>query len=437
MTSLTQLFKMVTANDYEGLSRLLNSKKPAEINSYKSGHSLISKAIEVRAKECFDIILEHPNNTMLKNKNSGFNGLSKAIEYYSLAPNPTNEYYVQRLLEKGVPIDTNIICKVIDDINMFQLLLARMIHDQENLSPIIFNTIKTNKIEVFKLIYDKILGINLNQQNMSTLNSKIFEHAFINSNLEVLELIKDEVNCKIIKYNQRDTPVIYQALINKNKIVFDYFYSKYEQLSKEDINSIPNIKNINDIFVFGNLEELTEKNYEIIKEGLDKIFKLPIEFNDVALSVGKIMEKMFTPVYYSWNFNRYHQSWIVSKRLIYWLLKTNKIKSNPFEAALLSQIDTNFKTTETRLRNNPERIQSFRYQFQHVLFLLGHFNYEPNQTIKEKFLSIIGKEILANSDTEKKAYIDSLESSYNVVKKSKKVSTKVKKVAKPNADLEV
>ena len=50
MTSLTQLFKMVSANDYEGLDRLFSSKKPVDLNCYKSGQSLISRAIEVRAK---------------------------------------------------------------------------------------------------------------------------------------------------------------------------------------------------------------------------------------------------------------------------------------------------------------------------------------------------------------------------------------------------
>lgn len=115
MTSVTQLFKMVSANDHDGLNRLLLGKKSVDLNSYKSGQSLISRAIEVRAKECFDIIIDNPNNSMFKNKNSSLNGLTKALEYFSLAPNASNEHYLKRLLEKGATVESYIVFNVMNN----------------------------------------------------------------------------------------------------------------------------------------------------------------------------------------------------------------------------------------------------------------------------------------------------------------------------------
>jgi len=177
MTSVTQLFKIVSANDYDGLNQLLLGKKPVDLNSYKSGQSLISRAIEVRAKECFDIIINNPNNSMIKNKNAGLNGLRKALEYYSLAPNASNEYYLQMLLDKDVEVESQVVSKVMDIPNIFQQLLNRIPNDFYNLSPILYESVNVNNMEVFNMLYQKILGLNLENTIQISMHQKILQKA--------------------------------------------------------------------------------------------------------------------------------------------------------------------------------------------------------------------------------------------------------------------
>lgn len=436
MTSLTQLFKMVSANDYEGLNKLLGGKNPVELNSYKGGQSLISRAIEVRAKECFDLILENPNNSMLNNKNSGFNGLSKAVEYYSIAPNPTNEYYVQRLLEKNVPIDSNTIFEVIDIPNMFQQFISRVPNDYNSLTPILLHAVKKNNMDVFKLMWDKILGLNLTQDNMNTLTGKIFDDALRSSNLEVLELISFTHNWKTIKMGQAqiNVPIIYWAVINSNKILFDYFFNKYEKLTKLELELVPGIKNINEIFTSKYDFVTNEKTYELAKYCLDKIFQLPIEFDGMGLAVGKIIESMICRTIYGWDFTKVLKANEYKYQLIYWLIKNNKVKSNPFEliSSSLLSIDSHYKSSESRLKHSADKMTTYKNFFKNIILLMSHFNYEPSKLIKDKFEAIYGKDTPEVWEANKKAFIDKIDAVNNVVKKARK--TRAKKV---NAEIEV
>ena len=90
MATITQLFKIISSNDYETLDKLILSKKLINFNCVKSGYSLVSKAIEVRSKECFNILLNLPNLEIIKNKSSKLSGLSILLEYYLQAPNQSN-----------------------------------------------------------------------------------------------------------------------------------------------------------------------------------------------------------------------------------------------------------------------------------------------------------------------------------------------------------
>lgn len=428
MTSVTQLFKMVSANDYDGLNRLLLCKKTVDLNSYKSGQSLISRAIEVRAKECFDIIINNPNNYMLKNKNSGLNGLNKALEYFSLAPNSSNEYYLQKLLEKGVEVEHNVVSKVMDNPIIFQQLLNRIPNDFNNLGPILYESVKVNNMDVFNMLYQKIIGLNLGPTTNNSMHLILFENAICSSNIDVIEIIKPNLNWKQCKH---DYPIIYHMIVINNKILFEYFYNLYEKLSEEELNQIPNIKNVHTIFEYFNYM-FNDKIHDFVKESMEKIYKLPVKFNDAYSCVSKLFGLNILRNYYSWDYTKLIKSTDYSFQLIYWLLSNDKVKLNPWDLMVVNSIETYYKNSENRLRNTPDKLSTYKNLFKNVIYLTEHFNHLPNKQVKDKFETFYGKDNVANWDEEKKAFIEKLASTQIVVKKTKRT-----KKAPTNQDIEV
>lgn len=78
---------MIKLND---ITILLESKLEL-VNSNSRFKSIITKAIEFRAKECFNILLNHPNLKLLtSNESYGYvwkSGMAPALNYYGNAPN--------------------------------------------------------------------------------------------------------------------------------------------------------------------------------------------------------------------------------------------------------------------------------------------------------------------------------------------------------------
>ena len=52
----------------EKIKKIIQSKSKADFNCVKSRQSLLQKAIEVRAKECFDLLIEIPNLEIIRIK---------------------------------------------------------------------------------------------------------------------------------------------------------------------------------------------------------------------------------------------------------------------------------------------------------------------------------------------------------------------------------
>lgn len=432
MTSITKLFKIISANDYEGLNRILSSNKIVDLNCYKAGQSLIARAIEVRAKECFDIIIEHPSNPVLKNKHYGIDGLIKALEYCILAHNSSNDYYLQKLLKKDIEIEAFIICKVMNNSNIFQQLINRITNNYNNLSLILYEAIILNNMDIFNTIYQKILELNLNETSSFVMHRKIFEYAINSSNLDVINTIKSNFNWKKYKklYVTIECPIIYHVIILNNKILFEYFYNQFEKLSEEEINQIPNIKNLNIIFDYSD-RLFTNDRYNFIKNSLDKIYKLPIKFNDASKCISKMIELIILYDYYSGSYQKCSESVEIIFKLMYWFLSNNKVQSNPIETMSFKNLDLYYKNTEYRLKSTPDKLFSYKSLFKKVLYLMETFNYQPLKQIKDKFESYYGIDTIDNWDADKKVFIDYLAGSHVVSKK-----TRTKK-APSNKDIEV
>ena len=113
-------------HNYETIEMLINSNQNIDFNCIKSGISLITKAIEVRSIECFNLLLEYDKLTILQSNNLHVNGLSIAIDYFSTSPNLSNKYFIDRLFEKNVFIDSVSVCNCMHNIYLFDIMFSKM-----------------------------------------------------------------------------------------------------------------------------------------------------------------------------------------------------------------------------------------------------------------------------------------------------------------------
>ena len=99
-----EMFDLIGYNNYDELQKRIDSGKPFYWMYFCKRQSLVSKAIETRAKSCFDILCNlfnniHPNTEDYYYYDSVMSdGLVKAVEYYCTVPNPENKYYYDKLI---------------------------------------------------------------------------------------------------------------------------------------------------------------------------------------------------------------------------------------------------------------------------------------------------------------------------------------------------
>jgi hypothetical protein len=409
MVTITQLFKMVSANDYNGLNQLLLDNNSVNINSYKSGQSLISKAIEFRAKECFDILIDNPSNTILKSKNSNLNGLDKALEYFGLAPNTSNEYYVKRLLEKNVEVDPYIVYKVMNNSYIFQELLNRIPNDLNNFTPILYESIRLNNIEVFNMLYQKIFAFNLDQITYKSIQKQIINNAIYVSNFNVIDIVKTNIDWKKYTYGSSNNKynILYHIIFINNKIMFEYFYKIYEKLSEEYLNQIPYIKDISVIFIY--LKIYNNKTFNFIKESLKKIYKLPIKFNDGSESISKMFKLIINYNFTIYTYSNYKIKIDIIFKLMYWFLSNNKVNNNPLDLILFStDIKNIIANNITKLNANSNFLNNYKNLFKKFLYLMEHFNFNITKQNKDNFEAYYQTDNESNWDIDKKAFISQL-----------------------------
>ena len=122
MISTKALFEIVRTNDYDKLSNIINQLKPEDLSkTSKKNTSILPHAIEYRSLECFNILLDS-NKFDFKKMNSYTNGFSTALDYYKLAPNEKNMYYVNKLIQKNYDFFMMVDCDAFfhkDDYNKF------------------------------------------------------------------------------------------------------------------------------------------------------------------------------------------------------------------------------------------------------------------------------------------------------------------------------
>jgi hypothetical protein len=433
MTTMTQLFKMVEANDYEGLSRLIQSKKKVDLNVVKSHQTLLAKAIEVRSRECFDIILEWPDYKFF-NVNSSLSGLNQIIDYYLVAPNPSNEYYLNRLLDKNVQIGTSIY-KCINHPDIFNRMLFKLVVQPEFTKNIILGiiqvAIENANFNIFLQMMENLDNkmVDSTQTEKMEIYKNIITYGIKAQNIQIVDYIINNKNISVKNIIIQNQPILYYCFDLRNNLMFNYFHMLYLKLSEQELNEIPGIK------YFSLTTKYREKiNFESIKEYFDKIMQLNIQWDSYEKIIKQLFGKIFnSQTSYSIRYLNVQFTSDVQQifKLMFYCYKTGQIKSNPFVHFVLDCGNnyngySNIFDSIVKLNNTniSEQLKSF---LRGVIYMGKHFNWEAPDTVKNLFNKAFTKEQLDTMMVDKDNFVKSIEQSFEVQVKAKKSRTIKKK----------
>lgn len=328
MISTKALFEIVRTNNYEKLGSIINNLTPEDLlKTCKKGTSIIPYSIEYRATECFDILLES-NKFDFKEMKHYTNGFSTALEYYNLASNEKNMYYVNKLIEKNFEFfnDDTVNHRILymndifKNIKLYELFFTSL-ENSINRDPLKYLHYSVYSIEIFKKLYcycinNKLLTIEKTELllriildvNDYTLLRCIDEPYKINPNI-LLQVI-DKYNFEIIKYliNNGST-----YILGKDKLLNIFVSSltrNHYTINKEKFDIFMLLINN---YKFENIEKVVDDLLNISKykyiqnEGINIIlcmtFKLIQEYKSDIIK----FDNLFNPlVNFSFN-NEYHK----------------------------------------------------------------------------------------------------------------------------------
>lgn len=403
MTSKGIIIKMVEANDYQSLGNIMLNKK-INLNFSKNNISLIHKAVEVRARECFDLLINNSAYTYHQ-ENSWGNGVDKAMEYYKISQNPSNEYYLMRLIEKKADC-SNILKHLIEFPNMFSIYFDKMEKNSNNVNQIIKHSITANNLSIviFALDYAQT-------QNWTFDYNVLFELSMISSFILGMKLfIEKGCNWKIIN----GIPTIYHIIKNENhysskELVFDFIFDKFYELDKNELNQIPGIKNLNQI-----CESYFVSDFRA--NCVANILTLDIDFVDLDSIVYHYINKCLKKCYPSFSSILNFKTTINNNILMLnALLSGNKIKSNPLESFSFEDFSEYIK----QINNvNGVTMRTISEKIIELFTLFEFFGFSLTKTLKDelrqKNIIDIDSDIWTNI---KKDFISKIKPKKNIIKK--------------------
>jgi hypothetical protein len=413
MTTMTQLFKLVTGNDYETIEQLITSNQNINFNCVKSSISLITKAIEVRSIECFDLLLESNKLTILQSNNLHVNGLGIAIEYYSISPNLSNKYFIDRLLEKNVLIDNVSVCKCMHDFYLFDIMFNKMEKTHENFSKSLIYSIENTHTFIMHKLFD-YLDNNLEFYNTPekkhTFNINIFKKAILANNLLAIEHLNSiNTNLLCLIPNENITSLYYTLLKTDNYIIFNYLFLLYEKLDNNLLQQVNSIDKINALLYKENITPLYIKNFL-------KILSLPIKFYNLEESIIQLYRNIYNNML-NYNNNYYINQSNNIQLIMYIILKTNQVKVNPYNSVLLCNQDLDIKRlcSISRCKNNTTNINNTTKLFRKNKYILNHFGFIESESMVEYYKLLFDNADNNIYELEKIETIKELEIKYNIL----------------------
>lgn len=425
MATMTKLFEKVTANDYIWLEELVQSKKEVNWNCIRFKLSLIHKAIEVRALKCFDILINIPEITVYSNSSGQINGMMRALEYYIEAPNEDNLYYVNKLLEKNVFVSTYDVMRCINNDYMFNMLFNKIDKNKTNITNIISNTITNNNLALLIKMYEYIESNNMDYytpDNKIVFNNMIFKIAVDSLNHESQN--KQPIKLQLVEYimtknvewtNITNVPILYYSDIYNKPVAFNYFLQLFQNMSAEEINNIPNIKDFT--------KYLSNKYYTNINlNSIKSILALPIDFNDMSSNISILFKQIYQDTHYTYSSELDKKYNIYS--IIFYIYSKGLVKINPYlymvnETTSMKQYIEYIKKS---INNNIYKTYCMCIRM--FIYINSKFGFEMPDNIKTIYDFILVDINIENEKTDLFAKLDSIINPVPVVKKSKKKATK-------------
>lgn len=362
MVSTTQLINYVMNNDYEVIQKLIQSNQKINWDCRdRKGYYILHRAIETRAKECFDLLID--NNLV-----DISTGLTIAVKYYTQAPNPSNEYYLMKLININPSISHYYLCEFFDIPHMFTFLFSHHHKDLINIDNILWRSIEKCKPVIYNQVLDYLETEKPNfWVNFDNLKQSLFKYGIKYENTDILDFIKSKTNWKLVY----GLPSIYQSLLDLKFSSFNHLMIWFEELDKNELEQIPNIKDLNYVFCDAKFDYLN-KNFGDFFKSVQRIIKLKIDFN-----TNKIIPKLYKILIYK----DYYMKFPINVYYIIWWLLQNKIIVNPYDNLITTNkliiVSAELKNTYiTRVLNSEKKIIS---QFDYIF---SYFDHEPNDTIK-------------------------------------------------------
>jgi hypothetical protein len=318
MISTRALFEIVKTNDYDKLSSIINNLTPADLlKTSKKNISILPHAIEYRSTECFNILLES-NKFDFRKMNCYNNGFYTAFDYYKLAPNEKNMYYIDKLIQKNLEffdddtINHNVLYMnvIFVNINLYELFF-----------PILINSIHRNPTKYLNCSFYS-----------SDVFSKLYNYCIINNlltNESHRKLVSDIINVnnftllRCIEAPYKIEPTILSIAIPKSNLEIIQYLIKYgsdyilekEKLLDIFVSSMKNQYNINkekfNIFMllinnykFENIEKKVDDllNYCIPSYNYNQdiviniILCMVLRLIQEYISTGCKFDKLFIPI---------------------------------------------------------------------------------------------------------------------------------------------
>lgn len=366
MVTKLNLIKIVEANDYETLSKIMMENK-MNLNFVLHKNSLMSKAVEVRSKECFDLLINSPNYTYYKNEYL-HNGTEKAMEYYKISQNATNEYYLMKLIENKADC-YEILDEIIQNPKIFSYYFDKIDKNQNNIDRIITNAILVRNSDALTLGLDYGLSKKWNLNLNEYMESCFQRNYYLGAKLLI------EKGCQLKTLNK--LPNIYAVLqydgddeSNLKAPFFDLFYQQLLKLDKNELNQIPKIKNLNNIWEVDTniIWNKTIFFSDFWSKCLVKILKLDIEWDDINKFIkDKIFICLKEDVFNAQsNFNYFDNNLLMLNAF----LKNYKLNFNPFDDFTIKT----FSNVEKVIKDN-NYDEKLCNKFAELLFLFEHYGY--------------------------------------------------------------
>jgi hypothetical protein len=309
---MKKLFEMVENNNYNELKQAIVLNPNINLSVNCSRWTLLYTSVKYRATECFDILVDIPSVIAYENTHYQ-SALSVAVDYYINGKNQSNKYYIDRLVENKMNAQ-NVLFRSVKDKDLFLYLYDKVDKTKIQFLQIVHKSLEEGCMDVFECVVDTAIGLNqLGVINGINIVYEILVAVMAKDNMEALEIfMKNHINIKQYSF------LLYTIIKNGSMNAFNYFYNIYSKMSKEELNNIPNVSNL-DAILYDNYYKDTKLTM------FNMIFKLGINFGNVALSIATMYTQSLS-IYSEYHRNHLEQNGYENMKLLF---ENKLVTTNP------------------------------------------------------------------------------------------------------------